>query len=319
MKISVIMPVDRGEDARPAIDSILRQAGGVDYELMVVSPVAISSTDPRVHNVIVLDRNPAVRRNAAAVVGTGELLAFIDDDATASTDWLARGSAIIAAGADVVAVGGPDPAPADSTAAELISETLLSTPLIGSGIACHENRPGRFDVRRPTDLALVNLLVRRDAFDQAGGFDTAIGYIGEDTALIERLLEIGRVVYDSGVVVHHRRRSFPGPYLAQRWRYRLKTGAMLAGGSRAYSRNPKLLAFLGAAAVFFLCVLLVPRVALVMLALYAAGTLILSIPGTRLSIVWWPLLPFAFALHHATYLAGICAGAASQIFRKGRV
>lgn len=310
------MPVDRGEESRLAIDSILRQEGGVEYELIVVSPVEIHLTDPRVRNVIVADRNPAARRNAAAAVATGELLAFIDDDARAATDWLTRGSAIIAANSDVVAAGGPDPAPPDSTSAELISETLLSTPLIGSGIACHENRRGRFDVRRPTDLALVNLFVRRDAFDQAGGFDPAIGYIGEDTALIETLLEIGRVVYDSGVVVHHRRRPFPGPYLRQRWRYRLKTGAMLARGSRAYSHNPKLLAFLGAATLFFLCALFVPPVALVLLALYAAGTLILSIPVTRLSTAWWPLLPFAFALHHATYLAGICAGAAMQFWRR---
>jgi succinoglycan biosynthesis protein ExoA len=314
VQVSVIMPVDRGEDARPAIDSILRQQAA-DYELIVVSPVAMASASPRVRNVIVADRNPAVRRNAAAALATGEVLAFIDDDATASAGWLARGMAIVA-DAGVVAAGGPDPAPEDSSSAELISETLLATPLIGSGIACHENRQGRFDVRRPTDLALVNLFVRRDAFEEAGGFDAAIGYIGEDTALIETLLKIGRVVYDGDLLVHHRRRAFPGPYLRQRWRYRLKTGAMLAGGSRAYSRNPRLLAFLGAAAILFLCALYAPPLALVLLVLYAVGTLILGIPATRLSMVWWPLLPFAFALHHATYLAGICVGAAKQIFRR---
>jgi glycosyltransferase involved in cell wall biosynthesis len=315
VKVSVIMPVDRGEDARQAIDSILRQEEA-DYELILVSSIAMPSASPRVRNVIVPDRNPAVRRNAGAALATGELLAFIDDDATASTGWLARGMAIVAADAGIVAVGGPDPAPEDSSSAELISETLLATPLIGSGIACHENRRGRFDVRRPTDLALVNLFVRRDAFEEAGGFDAAIGYIGEDTALIETLLKIGRVVYDGDLLVHHRRRAFPGPYLRQRWRYRLKTGAMLARGSRAYSRNPKLLGFLGAAAILFLCVLFAPPLALVLLVLYAVGTLILAIPATRLSMVWWPLLPFAFAIHHATYLAGICVGAAKQILQR---
>jgi glycosyltransferase involved in cell wall biosynthesis len=316
VKVSVIMPVDRGEAARPAIESILAQQGGVDLELLVVAPLAIESVDHRLHSVIVADRNPAVRRNAAAAIASGEVLAFIDDDATASPDWVVRGIAILAASSDVVAAGGPDPAPPDSTAAELISETLLSTPLIGSGIACHENRRGSFEVRHPTDLALVNLFVRRAAFTQVGGFDPGIGYIGEDTALVERLLTIGRVVYDGGVVVHHRRRPFPGPYLAQRWRYRLKTGAMLAGGSAAYSRNPKLLAFLAAATLFVLCTLLAPPIALLLLALYVAGTLILSIPATRLPVRWWPLLPFAFALHHATYLAGILVGAGRVLLRR---
>jgi glycosyltransferase involved in cell wall biosynthesis len=316
VKVSVIMPVDRGDDARRAIDSILAQEGAVDLELLVVARVAIESVDRRLRSVIVADRNPAVRRNAAAAIAGGEVLAFIDDDATASPDWLMRGLAILAASSEAVAVGGPDPAPSDSTTAELISETLLATPLIGSGIACHENRRGSFQVRHPTDLALVNLFVRREAFERVGGFDPAIGYIGEDTALIERLLTIGRVVYDGGVVVHHRRRAFPGPYLAQRWRYRLKTGALLAGGSAAYSRNPKLLAFLAAALLFLLCALLAPPIALAMLALYAAATLILSVPATRLPMRWWPLLPFAFALHHATYLAGIVVGSVKELLRR---
>ena len=46
--------------------------------------------------------------------------------------------------------------------AELISDTLLATPLIGSGVAAHENRRGMFDVAHASDVALVNLFVRRE-------------------------------------------------------------------------------------------------------------------------------------------------------------
>jgi hypothetical protein len=87
-------------------------------------------------------------------------------------------------------------------------------------------------------------------------------------------------------------------------------------GARAYSRNPKLLAFLGTAAVFLLLALLAPPAALLLLALYAGATLFLSIPRSRLSAAWWPLLPFAFALHHATYFFGICTGAAMELIRR---
>ena len=61
-------------------------------------------------------------------------------------------------------------APKDSTPAELISETLLATPLIGSGVACHENRPGIFAITNASDVALVNLFVRKSSFR---GFDEA--------------------------------------------------------------------------------------------------------------------------------------------------
>ena len=72
-------------------------------------------------------------------------------------------------------------------------------------------------------------------------------YIGEDTSLIASLLP--HVIYHSGVRVFHRRRAFPGPYLRQRWRYRVKTGEMLARGAPAYAKNFKIKAFLVVGAI----------------------------------------------------------------------
>ena len=69
-----------------------------------------------------------------------------------------------------------------------ISDTLLATRWIGSGVIAHESRAGVFAIEHPSDIALVNLFVRRDAFD---GFDEVIGYIGEDTALVERVMTRG--------------------------------------------------------------------------------------------------------------------------------
>ena len=150
-----------------------------------------------------------------------------------------------------------------------------------------------FDVKVASDIALVNLFVRRDAFT---GFDESIGYIGEDTALIEQLMQRGRVVYHDGVRVAHRRRAFPGAYLKQRWRYRVKTGER-----RAFT--PKVRAFLavGTAAILLAPLTIIP---------YALITFILGARATRLPIRWWPVIPFAFAAHHATYYAAIVLGAA---------
>src|SRR6185369_330041 len=138
----------------------------------------------------------------------------------------------------------------------------------------------------------VNLFVRRDAFK---GFDESIGYIGEDTALLEGLMP--HVVYSDTVRVFHRRRAFPRAYLGQRWRYRVKTGEMMRRGSRP----PKVRAFLLAGVIGFITLPL-------SLPLYLLATLILGARTTRFPVRYWPLIPFAFAAHHATYFAGVCWG-----------
>lgn len=233
------------------------------------------------------------------------MLAFIDDDAMAEPGWLAAAVAYLDRHPDVLALGGPDPAPDDSPPAELLSETLLATRWIGSGVACHEDRPGIFAIAHASDVALVNLFVRRSAFT---GFDEAIGYIGEDTRLVEALMARGNVVYHHGVRVRHRRRAFPGPYLRQRWRYRVKTGELLVAGSRAHRGNPKIAAFLVAGTI---AILLAPLVAIP----YALLTFLLGVRATRLPAKHWPMIPVAFAMHHATYYFGILAGALKAMMR----
>ncbi len=300
MKVSVIMPVERlGGEAERAIASVLAQQTSFSFELIVISaaPLPIVSKT-EVRNVVETNRNPATRRNRAASEARGEILAFIDDDATADRAWLATACAYFDEFPQVVCIGGPDPAPADSTVPELISETLLATPLIGSGIACHENRPGIFPIRNPSDIALVNLFVRRDAFR---GFDESVGYIGEDTALVAGLMGNGEVIYHAGVRVHHRRRPFPRAYLRQRWRYRVKTGRRLR-----QQRDPRIAAFLAAGTITILFPPLWP--------LYFLATLILGARTTRLPARTWLLLPFAFALHHLTYYFGILWGLLNAIW-----
>lgn len=292
------MPVERvGGDAERAIASVLAQEAPFPFELIVVSAAQLNlPAETRLRNVVEGDRNPATRRNRAASASSAEYLAFIDDDATADPRWLANAVSYLDGHPGVLALGGPDPAPPDSSIPELLSDTLLATRFIGSGIAAHENRRGVFDLTRASDVALVNLIVRRSAFT---GLDESIGYIGEDTKLIEELMRRGRVVYHQDAVVFHRRRAFPGPYLRQRWRYRVKTGRMLAAGTK--TRDPKIDTFLFAG---FLAILFAPFV----IVPYGIVTLVLGVRATRLPARWWWAIPFAFAMHHLTYWLGLVTG-----------
>lgn len=293
------MPVDRpGVQAARAIDSILQQDAPFPFELIVVSAAPLGMADDRVRNIVEGNRNPASRRNRAVSEARGEILAFVDDDAFAAPDWLATACAYLDSHPGVLGLGGPDPAPEHSPPSELLSETLLATPWIGSGVAAHEGPAGVFEIRSPSDVALVNLFVRRSVFS---GFDESIGYVGEDTAMLAELMSRGKVVYHGGVKVFHRRRAFPGAYLSQRWRYRVKTGEMLVRGSQAHRSNIKIRTFL---VVGTLAILLAPITAIP----YYFATLVLGARTTRLPARWWLLLPFAFAAHHLTYYGGICWG-----------
>jgi hypothetical protein len=66
-------------------------------------------------------------------------------------------------------------------------------------------------------------------------------------------------------------------------------------------RDPKVTSFLLAGAVGLL---LAPLVAVP----YALLTLALGASATRLPVRWWPVIPVAFAMHHAVYWFGIVAG-----------
>ncbi|MDX1584235.1 MAG: glycosyltransferase family 2 protein, partial [Thermoanaerobaculia bacterium] len=197
-------------------------------------------------------------------------------------------------------------------------DTVLSAPWIGSGVLCHEAPEGMREVKSPHDLALVNLFVRREEFVEAGGFDEAVGYIGEDSDLVARMIERGRAVYHSNVLVFHRRRRFPFEYIRQRWRYRTKMGESLLEPESRYRKSSKIWIFLGGTLGFLLIIAIAPLTGIVLFFLYVVATLIAGSSATRLPVYWWPIIPFAFMIHHATYFLGIVwgvgKGVAGRIF-----
>jgi GT2 family glycosyltransferase len=255
------------------------------------------------------DRNPARRRNLAAEFASGELLGFLDDDGEAAPDWLATAAEV---GRRAKLFGGLDLAPRKSSLAERVSDLLLATPLIGSGVAAHEKRPRRGRIRRPSDLTLCNLFVSRDLFDSLGGFDESLGYGAEDTDLVARAMRVGEeAVLEPSLVVFHERRRFPGEYLRQRWRYRWKTGRLLV-------LRPSLVPSRLIAA--FLAVGLLTAVGGALLGkrflgpaslAYALVVSTLSFPIWRRDLALLPIAPVAFALHHACYWTATAAGAVS--------
>ena len=311
-QISVLIASDRVADSLPeCLASLTAQIAAPPFEVIVASssePAPVPEASFALRWVEALDRNPARRRNRAAGEARAALLAFLDDDAAAEPGWIAAGSSALTR---FGIAGGPDLGPSGAPYRERVSDLLLATPWIGSGVPAHERKPRAGAVRSPHDVALCNLFVRRDVFESLGGFDESFGYIGEDTDFVRRALERGVAVgLDPSVRVRHRRRRFPGAYLSQRFRYRVKTGRLLIERPGLYARG-RIAAFLAcgflatAGAALFGARFIMPAAAA-----YALITWILSFPIWRRDPLLFPAVPFAFALHHATYFAGLLVGLA---------
>jgi glycosyltransferase involved in cell wall biosynthesis len=96
--ISVIIPSYNSEETiEDCIDSLLNQSYADDYEIILVdssqdrTPELVSRKYPNV-KLIHFDKktDPGTARNTGVQQSRGELIAFIDADCDASTDWLEK-------------------------------------------------------------------------------------------------------------------------------------------------------------------------------------------------------------------------------------
>lgn len=315
VRLSVILASDRtGRDVDRCLESLAAQRGAPKFEVIVAS-----AQPPATREGLLVgwvrhpERNPAARRNRAAEFSAGEVLAFLDDDAAASPDWLARG---YEQAASCELFGGRDLPPRGAPLAERVSDLLLATPIVGSGIPAHERNPRPGPVSHASAIALCNLFVSRDLFDALHGFDEGIGYVGEDTDFVSRAMKRGiRPVLVPDLVVFHRRRRFPLEFLAQRWRYRFKTGRLLGDRASGCPRG-RVIAFL-AAGVFAAVAgaLWGARALLAGSTAYAGLVWALSAPLWRRDPILFPVVPFAFALHHLNYWLATVGGGLSGALR----
>lgn len=170
--------VDRILDLRAALDSIRRQTLA-PHEVIVV-------VDHNLHLLELLRRTEAAAtivasaepqglagaRNCGIAVATGELVAFLDDDAQADPSWI---ESLVRTYAEptVVGVGGlVEPAFEESRPAWMPSE-------FDWVVGC--SYTGQPDARAPVrNLIGCNMSFRREALDRVDGFAVGLGRVGND-------------------------------------------------------------------------------------------------------------------------------------------
>jgi len=234
--VAVVIPVRN----RPhEIVECVRSLAALDYprDLVEVIVVDDASTDDTAGAVRALAL-PGVRvlagaehsgqsacRNAGASDANADIVAFIDSDCTADPGWLAELTSDFA-DPTVVAVGGGVRAKDPETWIERYEAAC--SPL-DKGPVPAEVVPGS----GIDSLASCNLVVRRRAFLDAGGFDAGLAF-GEDVDLVWRLRRLGgRVLYRPSGAVEHDYRSTFGAFFRRRVDYTIAQGMFL----RRYPRN----------------------------------------------------------------------------------
>ncbi len=128
-------------------------------------------------------RNVSAKRNYGVERSRGEWIAFIDDDCVADPGWIESASELFGR-SDIWALEGRTEIP------------FMDPPTL--------TWKGLQSLARPGGYQTCNLFVRRERFQQVGGFDLRFPFYLEDTDMAWTLLEAGsKIPFASGARVTH--------------------------------------------------------------------------------------------------------------------
>ncbi len=217
-KISVIIPTyNRCQSIKDTLSSLLTQEGNgnFDYEVIIVdnnskdnTKVIIDSFTPKfsknLRYIFEPRQGKSYAMNSAISVASGDIIAFTDDDCLPEKDWLRN-------------------------IAEKFKKNSNLDCVLGEAIMSDGTK--MYDDNNPLRGNGLNMAIRRGVFDNLGFFDVflgagSIGYSGEDTEFIYRLLKNRRniIICNDIKVVHKIRPDFKNTV---KFAYRDSKGLMI--------------------------------------------------------------------------------------------
>lgn len=206
MKVSVIIPAYNEEQyIAQTLDAVLAQSHP-DVEIIVVDNNSTDQTQERAKMFptvqLVRETTPGVQhaRERGRSVASGEIIANLDADCLPPPDWI-KGALKHFDDPEVVAVSGPCDyydAPKYFRVGSTLLQKLCFNPL---------HRLAHF-FRKGVFMMGGNVLIRADALEKIGGYNTAIAFYGDDTDTANRLLSVGKVLYRNNVSIQTSARRF---------------------------------------------------------------------------------------------------------------
>jgi GT2 family glycosyltransferase len=220
-KISVIVCSRNGSATIDQTLTELSKLDYADYEVIVVDDGSDDNTSiiAQAHDVRLIrteNRGLSNARNTGLQAATGEIVAYIDDDAYPDPHWL-RYLAASFLRTDHVGIGGPNIAPpGDGTVADCVGNAPGGPMHVLLTDEIAEHIPG------------CNMAYWRKHLITIGGFDPRFRVAGDDVDIGWRLQEQGWTLgFSPAAVVWHHRRASVRQYLDQQRGY-AKAEALLA-------------------------------------------------------------------------------------------
>jgi len=201
VRLSFVIPAYNEERYLPAcLESILAQtrdlADGV--EIIVVNNASSDRTRevalsyPGVTVVDEMRKGLPWARQAGFAASSGELIANVDADSRLTPGWVRQVLETFAEferkGKSLVALSGPVEY-YDLTASQMVSVHLFYV------LAFVLYALNRYVLRAGSMVQGGNFVLRREALQSIGGFNTSIAFYGEDTDIARRLNRVGKVVF----------------------------------------------------------------------------------------------------------------------------
>ncbi len=221
MKVSIVIPTKEINDyIRESMPKILA-LDYPDFEILIFPDETSDVVFEKTALIPTGKTGPAQKRNMALRYASGDILAFLDDDAYPKKDWLAKAVSHFES-SEVAAVGGPAITPESDSFWQKVSGAVFLSKISGGN-------PERYlplgDIKEVDDWPSVNLLVRKTDFAAVQGFDCSF-WPGEDTKLcLDLTKKLGKkIIYDPNVVVYHHRRAGLKQHLKQISGYGLHRG-----------------------------------------------------------------------------------------------
>lgn len=195
MKISFVIPAYNEEALiGKCLESVQQELarGNYDAEVVVVNNASTDNTKKIAESfagmrVVDEPKKGLVQARRAGFEATnGELVANIDSDTIVPEGWLATVNKEFSQDSNLVGLSGP------YVYYDLPwHKRTLVYPWYFLGWAFLGFR-----------IQGGNFVIRRDAWEKVGGFDTSIAFYGEDTDVAERLKKVGRVKFSWKLVMH---------------------------------------------------------------------------------------------------------------------
>ena len=243
-RVSVVVCTHNGSRTiRGCLDGLAR----LDYsnfEVIVVddgstdgTPDIVSECDVRL--IRTENRGLSSARNTGLHAATGDIIAYIDDDAYPDAHWLMYLAATFGT-TKHVGVGGPNiPPPDDGPIADCVANAPGGPVHVLLSDCEAEHIPG------------CNMAFRKECLEAIGGFDPQFRVAGDDVDVCWRLQECGWTLgfHPAAVVWHHRRNSVRAYWKQQRgygkaeallkkkWPEKYNGTGQLAWAGRIYSRG----------------------------------------------------------------------------------